>query len=120
MLVAALAELVVDVCAAEEAVELDDFVVLNNPAACAVELADSVCDDGVKLSCGRPELAAAGVPAADPVVELCVCGVDCWLTELAFRLTMLVTDMIHLHVGAKLERQLRRRLRITRASTREW
>ena len=98
---------------------------MNNPAACAVELAVSVCDDGVKVSCGGADVVAvAAAPLVAPVAgELCVCGDCCadgWLSGAAFRLATLVfvTDMIHLHVAAMPEGNGRRCA--TRRLQREW
>ena len=98
---------------------------MNNPAACAVELAVSVCDDGVKVSCGSADVVAtAAAPLAAPVAgELWVCGaccVDGWLSEAAFKLATLVfvTDMIHLTVAAMPERSGCRCA--TRKLQREW
>jgi hypothetical protein len=82
------------------------FGALNRPAACAVELADTVCDEGVKLSCGSAEVDIATgreLPAVLFDDEVCVCCVDGWgwLSEPALRFTTLATDMIHLRVAAK-------------------
>ena len=75
----------------------DVFAALNRPAACADEADDTVWDDGVKLSCGSAEVEVATsreAPAAPPDDGVCVCCVDCWLSEPTFKLTMPVSAMI--------------------------
>jgi hypothetical protein len=100
----------------------DVFGALNRPAACAVEADDSVWAEGVKLSCGNAEVEAAAsreVAVAPLDDEVCVCCVDCWLSEPAFKPTMLATDMIHLHVATRAERNALP-ARNSQAPTREW
>jgi hypothetical protein len=97
------------------------FGALNRPAACAVEAEDTVCDEGVKLSCGSAEVDVA-TSRELPVVlfddEVWVCCVDCWLSEPALRFTTLATDMIHLRVAAKPGRNALRRAQLASFKTR--
>jgi hypothetical protein len=84
---------------AEEEIELDGnaavFDALKSPAACAVVPADSVWEEGVKLSCDNGDVATSRevlpAPAED---ELWFCCVEGWSTAPPFKLATFVRDMI--------------------------